>query len=193
MTSLSPSLAAIRDELDTATAQLRALSQSTDEAAWRTRPGEGRWCAGECVQHLNVTSRVYLPVLTVAVLEARKNGTVAAARDSNRLDFVGWLLWKSCGPPKRRLIKMKTPEPFVPATIEPKASVLAEFDGYQRRLVELLAEANGLALSRIKIRSPFNASVRYNVYSAFRIIAAHERRHLWQAEQARDALRAAAR
>jgi hypothetical protein len=88
---------------------------------------------------------------------------------------------------------MKTPDPFVPATIEPKASVLAEFDGYQRRLVELLAEANGLALSRIKIRSPFNASVRYNVYSAFRIIAAHERRHLWQAEQARDALRAAAR
>jgi hypothetical protein len=67
-----------------------------------------------------------------------------------------------------------------------------KFDGYQRRLVELLAEANGLALSKLK-KSPFNANVRYSVYSAFRIIAAHERRHLWQAEQARDAARAAVR
>jgi hypothetical protein len=192
MASLSPSLATIRDELDAASAQLRALAQAASDDAWRTRPDAGHWCVGECVQHLNMTSHAYLPILTVALLEARTNGATAA-RDSNRLDFVGWLLWKSCGPPKRRLIKMKTADSFVPASIEPKAKVLAEFEEYQARLLALLANANGLALSKIKVQSPFKSSVRYNIYSAFRIIAAHERRHLWQAERARDAVRAAAR
>ena len=37
--------------------------------------------------------------------------------------------------------------------------------------------------------SPFDKRVKYNMYSAFRILIAHERRHLWQAEQAVDTLR----
>ena len=38
-------------------------------------------------------------------------------------------------------------------------------------------------------RVPFDSRVKYNVYSAFLIVAAHQRRHLWQAEQAIDSLR----
>jgi hypothetical protein len=34
--------------------------------------------------------------------------------------------------------------------------------------------------------------VRYNVYSAFRVVTAHERRHLWQARRAALAVRQAA-
>jgi hypothetical protein len=37
--------------------------------------------------------------------------------------------------------------------------------------------------------SPFDSRVRYNLFSAFRIIAAHQRRHLWQAEQAIGSLK----
>jgi hypothetical protein len=47
----------------------------------------------------------------------------------------------------------------------------------------LLAEANGLAIDRLRIASPFARQIRYSVYSAFRLIAVHQRRHLWQAEQ----------
>ena len=42
---------------------------------------------------------------------------------------------------------------------------------------------------RMKIVSPFDKRVRYNLVSAFHILAAHERRHLWQAEQAVAELR----
>jgi hypothetical protein len=41
----------------------------------------------------------------------------------------------------------------------------------------------------MKIISPFDRRVRYNVFSAFRIVVAHQRRHLWQAEQAVASLR----
>jgi hypothetical protein len=36
----------------------------------------------------------------------------------------------------------------------------------------------------VRITSPFNERVRYNVYSALTILAVHQHRHLWQAEQA---------
>jgi hypothetical protein len=186
MATHTPSLSAIETELNAATAQLAKLAASTDDAAWSARPGDGQWSAGECVQHLNLTSRAYLPILTEALRDARSRGLTQAG-DKNRLDFVGWLLWKTCGPPRKRLIKMKTMPPFVPAAIETRMQAVSDFESYQRRLVALLGDANGLALSKIRIQSPFNAKVRYNAYSAFRIVATHERRHIWQAEQARQA------
>lgn len=54
----------------------------------------------------------------------------------------------------------------------------------QARVVDVLRAAEGLNLSERKIRSPFDSRVRYNVFSMFRILEMHERRHLWQAEQA---------
>ena len=35
--------------------------------------------------------------------------------------------------------------------------------------------------------SPFNSKLHYNLYSAFRIITAHQRRHLWQAQNVWEA------
>ena len=66
---------------------------------------------------------------------------------------------------------------------------MAEFRGLQGKIAELIHEAHDLDLRRVKIVSPFDKRVKYNVYSAFRILIAHQRRHLWQAEQAVDALR----
>jgi hypothetical protein len=61
----------------------------------------------------------------------------------------------------------------------------------QERLLTLLSEANGLALDELQIASPFAKRLRYNVYAAFRLIAVHQRRHLWQAEQTARRLGAA--
>jgi hypothetical protein len=54
----------------------------------------------------------------------------------------------------------------------------------QEVLMESLHAADGVALDRATIISPFNRRLRYNLLSMFAILAAHERRHLWQAERA---------
>src|SRR6266550_1044877 len=36
---------------------------------------------------------------------------------------------------------------------------------------------------RVRLTSPFNARVRYNLYSCFTILPRHQHRHLWQAER----------
>jgi hypothetical protein len=73
--------------------------------------------------------------------------------------------------------------------VRAKAEAFGEFASLQQKLAELIQAARDIDLTRVKIISPFDKRVKYNVFSAFRILVAHERRHLWQAEQAVAALR----
>ena len=64
------------------------------------------------------------------------------------------------------------------------------FDGLearQVRVVALLQQAQGRRLDQVKVVSPFDSRISYNLFAAFRLFAAHERRHLWQAERAAGA------
>ena len=69
--------------------------------------------------------------------------------------------------------------------------MLERFDYLQGELLVRLDRANGLALDRLFVISPFNARFNYNLYSAFRLLPVHQRRHLWQAERVRATLTAA--
>ena len=191
MTSLSASLASVRNELESTTARLHALTDTMDDAAWRTRPGSEAWSVAECIEHLNLTSRAYVPIIRDGIQDGRARGLTDNAAGS-RLDIVGWMFVKMLEPPVKRMRVTTTP-PFVPPSVDPRPNVVAEHDELQRKLIALMTEADGLALSKIKVASPFNAKFRYNMYSAYRMIAAHQRRHLWQAEQAREAMRAVSR
>jgi hypothetical protein len=44
-------------------------------------------------------------------------------------------------------------------------------------------DVDNLPVDRIKIASPFDARVKYNLYAALTILPRHQHRHLWQAEQ----------
>jgi hypothetical protein len=69
---------------------------------------------------------------------------------------------------------------------------LQTFLGEQERVLALVEQSVGLDLGARKVPSPVSRYVKYNVYSAFRIVTAHERRHLWQARRAALAVRQAA-
>ncbi|HXV14256.1 MAG TPA: DinB family protein [Candidatus Krumholzibacteria bacterium] len=175
---LPSKVAALRDELNDATSRLHRLLDTVDESTWGRSPAPGKWSAARCVEHLNLTSRAYLPLFRAAFKDARARGLVAK-NPTYELDFWGWLLIKSF----ESRLRMKTPDSFVPPTIEPKDKVLREYDDLQNELSALLVENGDLALGKIKIVSPFNASITYHVYSAYRIIPSHQRRHLAQAER----------
>jgi hypothetical protein len=51
------------------------------------------------------------------------------------------------------------------------------------RLAQRLGDAKGLDFGRVKVRSPFVPLLRVDLESAFLVVAAHERRHLWQARR----------
>jgi hypothetical protein len=175
---MHPQLVAIEGELQSATARVDALAERWPEDRWRTRPPEGGWSALECLTHLNLTSRSYLPLLDEALGRAGGKGGMPARF---RRDLIGWLIWKAVAPEGK--MKAKTSPQFVPHPDEPVAQVLANFRELQAALLDRLRAADGRPLHRIKVASPFSDRVRYSLYSGFSILAAHEHRHINQAER----------
>lgn len=150
------------------------------EAEAKRRPVSGGWSPGECVGHLTLTTERFLPLLDAALA---KSGRLESERKPRyRSSFLAWLLAKSLEPPAR--VRFKTTPPFVPGTEESLTGIRNAFAKSQDALRARLKTADGRDLNRAMVQSPFNAKLSYNVYAGFRILAAHQRRHLWQAERA---------
>lgn len=186
-------LATITASLESAQTRLHRLADGLSDERWRARPAPDRWSVAECVEHLNMTSRAYLPLLRDALERARKIGGPMVRH--YRRDFLGWLFSVMTGPlphiGKRRVGRVKTSPAFVPKGVKGRAEGLAEFDRLQVEQIGLARSAHGLPLDKATIVSPFGGKIKYNAYSALVIIARHQHRHIAQAEDA--AKQAAAR
>ena len=104
------------------------------------------------------------------------------------MDWLGGILKWTLEPPPMFFSKMKTTKPFQPLEVEPVGEVLPKFLAWQEQLKTSVDEANGLPLDEIKVVSPFDRRVKYNLLSFFNVLLAHERRHLWQAEKVKQAI-----
>jgi len=176
---MHPQLAALIGQLEAVTARASELGAALDDTAFHARPPSAGWSAAECIAHLNLTTVALLPRLDSALATGRP-GYPDTRR--YRRGVLGSLLAWSLEPPAR--LRFRTLPTFVPKSAGPKGAILAEFERLQGDLSDRIRSASGLDLNELRIGSPFNARLSYNVYAAFCILLAHERRHLWQAERA---------
>jgi len=184
---LQPQLERIVGELADAGRRAHEVAEPLAADAWGARPTAGEWSVAECLIHLTLTSRAFLPLIRETIRSGRDRGLVSGG--PYRRDIVGRLLHWLTNPPVR--LRIKTTAPFVPAAVEPKGRVLAELDSLQEQRTSCVRDADGLDLGRLRIVSPFSRRVRYNLYSCLTIIAAHQRQHLAQAGAVIRGLRAA--
>ena len=176
-------LEAVERELNEATRRAWQLVQSTDGRLFTVRPKPMSWSAAECLAHLSISSEMFLPVLKNAIDAGQNSKT----KSKPKMDIMGRVMAWFLEPPIRK--RMATTAPLVPKSTRARNEAFGEFAALQDKLIQLLRAAREVDVAK-KIVSPFDRRVKYNLYSAFRIIAAHERRHLWQAEQAVGELRA---
>jgi len=85
-------------------------------------------------------------------------------------------------------VRVKTTSRIVSQNTAPARGLVTEFERLQAEQLRWVAAADGLPLGSLQITSPFNARLKYNLYSLLTILPRHEHRHLWQAEQAWQAL-----
>src|SRR5262249_5493984 len=161
-------------------ARASALRARFDAAAFAVRPQADRWSATECLAHLNVSVDPYFPMWRAAIEQS--NGTRQPSPDRYRMDFWGWILAWTIEPPPR--FRFPTQPPFEPTNAGPIDQVLAAFLERQQRILQVIDGSRDVALDTIKVTSPFERRVRYSMWSSLCVTAAHERRHLWQAERA---------
>jgi hypothetical protein len=184
----------IAAELDSATQRLHRLTDDLAEWLWATRPSQDGWSAAQCIEHLNLTSRAFIPRLQQAIARAPARD---AARGRYRRDVVGWIIGMASGPLMRigswRVGRVKTTAPFRPGAAPALGSTVAEFDRLQEELGQIVRRTDNLAIDAVKVVSPFDARVSYSVYSALDIIPRHQMRHLDQAEESARAVLAGRR
>ncbi len=183
---LQPQLIRVKQELLAARERAHGVAAGVAGDDWGQRPAAGSWSVAECLMHLNQTSERFLPIIDEAIRALRARGLLGTT--VLRRDLIGWALSAAMEPPVR--FRLKTTPAFVPGRIDPLPEVVERFDYLQGELIERLDRGAGLAWDRQRVESPFSKRVKYSLYSAYCVIAAHQRRHLWQAEHARSALAA---
>jgi hypothetical protein len=179
VTELTTELNDLAGQYRAVMADAAGVAQGLSDAAFNWQPGPSRWSAGQCLEHLNATERAFLPRLHDAIERVRASGKRSAG--PTRIGFLmRWFIREMDAPPKRRF---RTKPSFVPASVLRKDVVVAEFHSLHDQLLQYLERVNGYHLGSVKIGSPFAPLLRYNLGAAFALIAAHDRRHLWQARE----------
>jgi hypothetical protein len=188
---MSPGPLTLAPEIDELRRQFEAISAKADtlvaplrddQFAWRPTP-DG-WSVAECLDHLNATARVYLPKLDEGIADAIRRGQYGTGPFKH--DWVGRVFVRLAEPPSP--IRMKAPPPYSPAPNRSRHEVMAAFRAYQVQFIDRLRQANGLDLARARVTSPVSRWIRFSLGAGFQVMAAHERRHLWQARMVIEAV-----
>jgi hypothetical protein len=179
---LTPELEAFQAEFDAIAADAEALLAQLTDTQFFWSPSPDVWSVAQCLEHLNATARSYLPMLDTAIATAKQWGVYGTGPF-----HYGWLarlIVRGTEPPPRR--HLKAPQIFQPGGHESqrkRTDVEAGFRGYQVQFVDRLRQANNVDLAKAKVRSPASKWIRFPLGIGFALMAAHERRHLWQARQ----------
>jgi len=178
---IPPDVQALLDQLTANGLAAAALERELAPEQLRWRPDAAAWSIAQCIDHLAVADRAYLEPLRKGLEEAGGRGWTR--RGPIRPNWVeGKFIYSLEPPPKFR---MPAPGKIVPALDQEPAAVWRDFAAVQAELTALLKASAGLDLNRARFVNPFLPLVRMRAGSGFRVITAHERRHLWQAQKLR--------
>lgn len=173
----------LEQQIDAATTAARGLLEELTPAQVNWLPAPGRWSVGECISHLNVGIRAVLPALDRTIDRARATGQTG--QGPFRYSWIARMMIRSAEPPVRR--RFKTFPVFEPErTAHDAAALLADFVAVRDELRARLARAEGLDWRRAKVTSPASRFFRMSIGAYVAFLLAHDRRHLWQAEQVRN-------
>jgi hypothetical protein len=165
---------------------LMARVASDEIFAWQ--PDQGRaWSVGQCLDHLVKTNRMYLASIRDALAHAPRASEAVTA--PIRSTWIGRKFAAAMEPGTR---KMPTLRKLQPQLATNRARVWSDFVRGLDEIEAVLRDAETIDLNRVTFASPFFKLSRVRAGTGFRILLAHARRHLQQAERVLDT-RAASR
>jgi hypothetical protein len=183
--TLNPDLASLQSQFAAIREDAAHLVEDLNDDAFNWEPAPGRWSIGQCFAHLNIVDGKDVDMMAVAIENARSNGVTGEG--PFRYGALSSYFIKMMEPETR--LKAKAPRVYVPPPRADLGLTMAEFWRVQTRLAQLVVAANGVDLARVKVSTPMATWIRFSLGQRFRLIAAHDRRHLFQAWEVRRSLR----
>lgn len=172
------------DDTDEADRQGLAIAASCNDEQfyWRPREGAG-WSIAQCLDHLAVMNDVYAKAIRIGITTARARGWTR--QEPAKPGYLGGKFVQSMEPPVTR--RLRSPRKGTPALAKDRLKVLDSYRTAHDIVRQLIADAAEIDANRARFPNPFVALIRFSVATGLFVIAAHDRRHLWQAEQVKQA------
>lgn len=147
------------------------------------RPDPANWSIAECFEHLNLTAAAVQPRIAEAIERGKKENITGMGPFSPGL--LGRLaIWVAEPPPKFRLRAPKNIAPKL-AGGDPSRTI-ADFMKVQDGWENLVRNCAGLDQNRITVPGLFPGLPPLRLAAPITWMLAHQRRHLWQAENVKE-------
>ena len=181
---LPPELERLLDDIDEADRRGAAIaaSCSDEQFYWRSQNGDG-WSIAQCLDHLGMMNVVYGTAIRGGIEAARRRGSTR--REPAKPGYLGGKFVQSMEPPVTR--RLRAPRKGKPAPIKERQIILEGYRAGHDLTRQLIADAATIDANRARFKNPFVPLIRFSIVTGLFVIAAHDRRHLWQAEQIRQA------
>jgi hypothetical protein len=171
--------AGVRAELSAVSVDARATFGPLDARQFNWRASDATWSVGQCLVHLLTVNRS-MCVKMGAALDSAGRRSIA-----QRLPFLpgllGPMLVRSQSPVSPR--RIKTAQWAQPAASAIDRRVLGEFTDHNSEMSARLRALDERDLARVIMVSPFASFVVYSLLDGWRLIAAHNWRHVEQARR----------
>jgi DinB superfamily len=180
-----PDIAALLGAFDAAEQDARTLVTGLDEAlgTWRAEPGS--WSVAECLDHLASGNRVYLRAMEPAAQQARTRGR--RRRNPAVPGLIGRWFVRTFESPVRPRYRLEAPRTIRPRPSPSLGEAAREFFQSQDDVRAFIRQYADIDLARVRFPNPFVRAFRFSLATGLHVLAAHERRHLWQAWRVREA------
>jgi hypothetical protein len=180
MPTLPPDLQDVLNQIDTLDRAADTLVTPLSDEQFHWQPEQGRaWSIALCIEHLATANRVYAEPMRAAMDAARSRNL--KRKGSIKSTVFGRMFASSMEPPVKR--RMKAPAKILPPSNGTRTDILKRYHDAHASIRRMILESADIDANRATFTNPFISLVRVRVGTAFHIIAAHDRRHLWQAEQ----------
>jgi len=180
---LHQDIRALDEALTAAERDARALTAGLSDAAaaWRRTPTS--WNVAECLDHLATANRVYLHAMRPPAERALASGR--SRRGPALPGVIGRWFVRTLEPPAKARFKRRAPRSIQPRRSPPLSDAMDAFLASQDEVRRFLRTYAEIDLAGVRFPNPFIGGVRFSLATGLHVIAAHERRHLWQAWQVR--------
>ena len=185
MGALPADLQRLDEALDAAERDARAVVAGLTEARGAWRAEAGSWSVAEFLDHLATANRVYLGAMQPPAARARSAGR--RRRGPAQPGLVGGWFVNYLEPPVNARFKTKAPRTIKPREAPPLSDAVTMFLASQDEVRTFLRTYADIDLTGVRFPNPFIRGVRFSLATGLHVIAAHERRHLWQAWRVRQA------
>ncbi len=143
------------------------------------KPSSESWSVAQCLEHVMANNHLMFRAMDETMTGTNRAGLFE--RLPVLPSLFGKLMIKVVSPDFKQ--KLKSPPAGKPSASAIDAHIVNLFIAHQHDIAERIREVERLGAAQIVMTSPFVGWITYSLIDACRLIAAHERRHLGQAQR----------